>query len=527
MWPFRKRTSDIDEAPAREVSLPAEPAPLPLPSLGPFSTQEAFDAVANWMSGQGGINDPTIATKWLLAATEDWQSLINIYRTDWLAQKIVRKKPTDLMRPGYSLIWEGSGDKPKKGAKPAKGTSTEADQVRGAVSAWHADQKVTDAMIWAALFGGSIVLIGLKGQQLDHPLPIKDGKVDYSGIKKGELELLETFDRWRANYTGEMDRDPKSPNRGRPLYHNLSGDEGTLSAQQVHWTRVIRFDGAIVPWWTWRANACWHDSVLQVLLEQLKQYGSMTGAISALIPKARRDVIYAVKAAERASTQEGLQKMQNRMGAISRGSSIWNTLMLDKDLEHLEQQTFNFAGLSNIWEKAMKEVAGSTGYPVSILFGDEPAGMNATGDASLRNYYDELASIREHDLRVKHLAILEIITRSTLGYLPDGFSIEYKPFWQPTEGEIATVNKTMADADHIRIQDGVITPGLAAREAKERSLYRTMTQEDVDMAELAVPEPEEEEGPGTLEMHQEGPAKPIEPTTPPKEDDGPGEEEAA
>jgi hypothetical protein len=127
------------------------------------------------------------------------------------------------------------------------------------------------------------------------------------------------------------------------------------------------------------------------------------------------------------------------------------------------------------------------------LFGDEPAGMNATGDASQRNYYDDIASARETELKPQHLALLECIARHEFGELPPGFSIQYKPLWQASDLEKSTINLNRANADAIRIKDGVISPDLAARQAKEDSLYSTMTQEDVDMvAELKESMQEEE-----------------------------------
>jgi hypothetical protein len=168
--------------------------------------------------------------------------------------------------------------------------------------------------------------------------------------------------------------------------------------------------------------------------------------------------------------------------------------------EKLEQLTFNFSGLDKIWEKSMKEVAGGTGYPVSVLFGDEPAGMNATGDASQRNYYDDISAARETELRPLHTPLLECIARHEFGDLPPGFSIQYRPLWQASDVEKSTINLNRANADAIRIKDGVITPGLAARQNKEDNIYSTMTQDDVNQVkelDEAMPDEPEVEEPGT------------------------------
>ena len=474
---------------------PKRAEPERLQDLGPFPDRKAFDAVANWMTGQGGVNDPAIATRFLCAATESWQEIRNMVRAQWLARKVVWKKPQDMMRPGYDLVWEGLGEK-SKGKK-----NTDGDRVRAAiVRRWAANATLVKVQAMGRQFGGAILVPVVKGQLLSEPWPVKNGQVDYSLITKGSLQGIFVFDRWRANYTGLMDTDPASPNRGNPLSHMLTGVAGGFVGQEVHWSRVIRFGGDEVDEYTRISNAYWDDSVLQVVIEPLKQYGMLTSAVTSLVPKARQDVVYAKKAAAMAGTSEGQQKMAARYAAAHRLASLWNVLVLDMDNEKSEQRTFNFSGLDKIWEKAMKEISGAFGYPVSVLFGDEPAGLNATGDASLRNYYDNLSAERDNTFKAKHLSVLEWIVRDELGYVPDGFDVVYRPYWEPTAIEKATINKTRAEADHIRIDDQVITPGLAARETKEDSLYRSMTQEDVDNAELKVaPVDEGMEGDGTAE----------------------------
>jgi hypothetical protein len=345
-------------------------------------------------------------------------------------------------------------------------------------------------------FGGALLVPIVKGQLLDEPLPVKNGQIDYSSIKKGSLQGIFVFDRWRANHTGQIDVDPSSPNRGNPLFHMLTGVAGGFVGQQVHWTRVLRFGGDEVDEYTRISNAYWDDSVLQVVIEPLKQYSMLTSAVTSLVPKARQDIVYAEKAAQMAATAKGQEQMAARYAAAHRLASMWQVLVLDMKTEKSEQRTFNFSGLSSIWELAMKEIAGAFGFPVSVLFGDEPAGLNATGDASLRNYYDNLSAERDNTLKAKHLTLMEWIVRDELGRVPDGFDVVYRPYWEPTAMEKATINKTRAEADHIRIDDQIITPGLAARETKEDSLYRSMTQEDVDNAELKVPPVEDGDEPG-------------------------------
>jgi uncharacterized protein len=493
---------------------PAQPEPThALDAAGEISYgpggRVAYDGIVNWMTGQGGANDPATANQWAMAATQNWLALMNIHRSSWIAKKIIDKKPTDMLRSGWDPIWEGSGE--KKGGK-----QTQADQLRQSAIRFGLDAKLLEAMKWARLFGGSVIVIGIKGQLLTDPLPIKNGAVDYSGIKKGGLSFLKVYDRWRAAHDGVIDDKlsapdgSENPNCGQPEFHVLSSD-GSMMGPQVHWSRVIHFYGAVVPWWTWVANARWHDSVLQVLLDLLAQYESMTGAISSLIPKALRTLVMAKGLAKELA--EDPASISARYAATERMASMWKVSLYDKDKEEVIQQTFNFAGLDKIWEKSMKEVAGATGYPVSVLFGDEPSGMNATGDASQRNYYDDISAARESELKPAHLALLECIARHEFDELPPGFSLQYRPLWQASDLERSTINLNRANADAIRIKDGVITPELAMRQNKEDNIYSTATQEDVDMvkelAEAAQEAEEEAQNEPAPEVPPKG-GKPVE-----------------
>jgi phage-related protein (TIGR01555 family) len=471
---------------------------------GPLSPK-AFDAVANWMTGQGGTNDPATAMRYLFAATTDWQTISNMCRASWLARKIVWKRPRDMMRPGYNLIFEGMGDK-AKGA-----TETSGDRLRKSITRrWDADNKLIEGMAWGREFGGAIIVIDIKGQLLEDPLPIKDGMVDYSSIKKGTLNSLRVWDRWRANHDGQLDNDNESPNRGKPTFYVLSADGG-LAGQKVHWTRVLRFDGDIVDWWTWRANACWHDSVLQVVIDTLKQYDMLTSAISSLVPKARQDIVYAKDAAKLASTAEGRAGMAARFAATHRMASMYNVRVYDMDKEKTEQQTFSFGGLDNIWQKAMMETGAGASYPSSVLFDNQPSGLNASGESSVGNYFDDLAAERLNYLKPRQLALYEVIARNEFDVLPEGFDIDYKAFRSASEIEKSTINLNRANADAARLKDGVITAGLVAAQLKEDSVYSVMTQEDVDLAKLAPPPPEDDgseppDGSGGTKPAKEEPA---------------------
>lgn len=463
---------------------PAPPQPEPQPGLvqvGPYR-RVSIDAIVNAMAGAGGPYDKTTATTWAQSITENWQSLTNLFRVSWLAKKIVTCRNNDMLRGGILLDWDGHDKKSK-----------DSDAVKRALIRWKFGKLLRQSLYEKSLYGGSVIVLGIGNEDLSQPMPIKDGAVDYSGIKKGGLRYLHGFDRWRANHDGVIDSDLNSPNAGKPMYHVLSTAENIFAGQRVHWSRVIRFDGAPVPWITWRSNAMWNDSELQVVIDTLKSYDTTTKAIASLIFRANIDIIKSDHLIENLAADP--EAVQARYLHTQQYLSMFRMLLLDKEAEEFESHPFQFSGLDKIWEKIMLDVAGATGIPVTRLFGQAPAGLNATGDNDTRAYYDAVAADRELDVSPQIGSLLEVIVRNTLGYLPDGFEHSFPPLWQPTAVEKSQIEKTRADRDKLYIDCGVLTPGRVAGELKEDGVYRTMEDEDVKMAgELSMAGGDDEDG---------------------------------
>lgn len=73
------------------------------------------------------------------------------------------------------------------------------------------------------------------------------------------------------------------------------------------------------------------------------------------------------------------------------------------------------------------------------LFGRSPAGMNATGESDLTNYYDMVASIQKTDVSRSMYTLDEVLIRSALGSRPDDLFMTWRPLWQPSAVQRATI----------------------------------------------------------------------------------------
>ena len=445
-------------------------SPYPVPAEdAPSEVRHAYDSIVNWMSGLGGLADKARASQWAFAITENWQSLTNLYRSSWLARKIVRARADDMLRAGFDLDWDGH-DK----------NSDDVDAVKRAITRWGLISKLREALYWSNLYGGSVITLGC--DDMKKPLPVVDGLINFEQFGKGKLRYLHVFDRWRANHGGVIDSDIASPNAGKPVEHVIAASETGENGTQVNWTKVVRFDGALVPWITWRSNAMWHDSELQAVIEVLRSYDSTTSNIASLIFEANVDVLKANGITKALTTAGGIAALQERYAMIAAMKSNNRIMVIDKEKEDYDRKPFQFSGLDRIWEKIMLDVAGASSYPVTRLFGQAPAGLNATGDSDIRNYYDDVMSRMEIDLRPRLAVLLEVIIRNELGRMPDGFEFTFRPLWQQTELEKSQIGLNHANRDKTYFDCGAVTGGLLARQLKNDGTYATMEDDDVDMA---------------------------------------------
>jgi phage-related protein (TIGR01555 family) len=139
------------------------------------------------------------------------------------------------------------------------------------------------------------------------------------------------------------------------------------------------------------------------------------------------------------------------------GRSVAKALIIDADGETFERKPTPFTGLADLLDRFQSRLAAASRIPVTILMGEAPAGLNATGDADIRKFYDRVASY-QHDV-IK--PALEIVLRLLLleqGTEPGSWCIEFNSLYQQTEAEIADTRLKVAQADNIYATMGALFP---------------------------------------------------------------------
>ncbi|HEY4292066.1 anti-CBASS protein Acb1 family protein [Luteibacter sp.] len=422
----------------------------------------ASDTLQNLVAGLGDPRDKASYGRYVIGRVIDQNELEVLYRTNWLAGKVVDIPASDMTRAWVTRKTAFTDEQMKPFYALEKRLKLKA--------------KVKDAVAWGRLYGGSAIFVHVKGQDPKAPL-------DPATIQQGAHISLHVLDRYRASRgAGAAVLDPISSMFGQPETFRIAG-----TSLEVHHSRMIQFQGAELPWQQYITNGYWHDSVLQRLYDSLTRYDTVTQGTASMFFEAVVDVLKVAGLGDMLSTDEGTELVKKRFALAAMMKSFNRMLLIDGADDH-SQKTNSFAGVKDVMQQFMSDIAGGADIPATRLFGKSPDGMNASGDSDTRNYYDRISSDQEDDLRPPLELLDEVLMRASLGVYPDDLEMTFNPLWQMSDTEKATLEKTRADRDQVYLAIGVVTEGVVAAELLENGTYSKMTAKDVELAQqLAGP----------------------------------------
>lgn len=381
------------------------------------------DKLVNVVAGLGGDRDKASHSTYGAPTISD-QQLENAYRTAWLPRKIV-----DIPAQDATRRWRGwQADNPQI-------EKLEAEEKRLKLRS-----KVRQAMIKARLSGGSAIFIGTGAA--DPSKALNPEALGSAGIK-----YLTVLDR-KTLKAGELDKDVLSANYGRPKAYTMTAAAGG-SEVTIHPSHLVIFLGAEIPseMVAGMVEPGWSDSVLTSIMEAVKNSDNTMANMASLVFEAKVDVfkvpgLLGKLANDKTGVYESSLLKRFSLAALMKGTN--GALLMDAD-ELYESKSASFGGLPDVADRFLQAVAGAADIPATRLLGMSPAGMNATGDSDLRNYYDRLQSMQELDITPAMELLDECLIRSALGSRPPEVHYEWKPLWQASATEKATIGKTIAD----------------------------------------------------------------------------------
>lgn len=345
------------------------------------------------------------------------EQLINAYRGAWLPRKIVDIPALDATRRWRA--WQADKGQIEK---------IEAEEMRLALRS-----KVRQAMTRARLFGGAAIFIGTGEGNTSTPLKAE-------AIKSGGVRYLAVMSRRQLSPT-EKEQDPQQELYGKPKAYRLAG-----SQLDIHPSRLVIFTGGEHPEPELAsANEFgWGDSVLQAIFESIKQSDGTMANVASLVFEAKVDVIKIPDFMDRVQDPEFRKQVLERIQLAATAKGINGTLLLDA-LEGYETKSASFSTLPDIIDRFLQAVSGAADIPATRLLGQSPSGLNSTGEADLRNYYDRIQAMQELDVSPALSLLDDCLIRSALGTRPEQIHYIWNPLWQQTASERSENNKRTAD----------------------------------------------------------------------------------
>lgn len=412
----------------------------------------ARDSLTNLVSRMGTDRDKATHTIYRAPVLDDVQ-IANAYRGAWLPRKIVDIPALDSCRKWRN--WQAD-DKAIE--------LIEAEEKR-----LHVRVKVLEARTKARLYGGAAILIGTGDADLTKEL-------DLDGIGAGGIKYLTVLTR-RQLASGEIERDPASEWFNRPSLYTLSTRNG--EQVRIHPSRLVIFHGTAGADDDLgaSANQGWGDSVLVSVLDAIKNADSTAANIASLVFEAKIDIIKVPNFMANLADEGYKQKLLERYTLANTAKGINGTLMLDKEEEY-ESKSASFATLPDILAQFLQITAGAADIPVTRLLGQSPAGLNSTGEADLRNYYDRISAMQEIEMTPAMYRLDEALIRSATGGRDEDIHYNWAPLWQMSDKEKAEIFKAKADAARTLAGNGGTAEPLLPIEALSDALVNTFIEDN-------------------------------------------------
>lgn len=409
-----------------------------------------IDSIQNFLTrtgiGTGNANDG--ARYGLNPITRNRLQMEFVYRGSWIAGQVIDAVAEDMTREGVSIE---SDDKPDKQLELEKDVSR--------LQVW---PKLCESIKWARLYGGAIAMILIDGQ--DPSTPLRE-----DSIGEGQFKGLLPLDRWAVQPTLEDLVTEFGPDLGKPKYYDLLPDSGTgLTRMRIHHSRVIRLEGIELPYWQRISENYWGQSVLERLWDRLVAFDSATAGTAQLVYKAHLRT-YKVENLREIIAAGGpaLDGLVKQIDMIRRFQSNEGMTLMDKE-DEFEAHQYTFSGLDNVLLQMGQQLSGATGIPLVRLFGQSPAGLNATGESDLRTYYDNVKQQQESRLRPGTEKVYRIAYRSKFGKEPGKtFAIGFRPLWQMSDEQRANVTAAVTSAVTGAFDSHIIDRATALRELKQ------------------------------------------------------------
>lgn len=384
------------------------------------------DGLINALTGLGTSSDKARYSRYVSDQVLSDAELNALYTENWIAAKAIDIPASDMTRSWREVY----------GLDESQLKSFREEEKRLGLH-----KKVNQAIKWADLYGGAAIVLMVDGTgKPNEPLfP--------SMVKKGALKSVVVLDRMQITTGGVTVTDPFAAGFSLPEFYNVGGTS-------VHHSRVIRFVGTELPRTMAAQRSYWGDSVLCRMYKSIISAQTVCDVIPNLVQNSNIDVIKIPGLMDMVADCEGEQRFLKRMKAVTLSKSVCNALIIDAQ-ESFEKSSASLAGIKELVYDFLSIAAGAADIPLTRFLSTSPGGLNATGDADLRNYYDRIKANQESKLSPALEQLDAVMLPSLFGGVPEAYAFEFPSLWQIPAKEQAEIEEIRSRRDTAYVALGV------------------------------------------------------------------------
>jgi len=425
------------------------------------------DTLINLVSGLGTGKDKSANNSFTLRLV-DPLTLSSMHRGDWVSRKAVDIIPFDMTREWRN--WQGID-------------ATDIELIEETERRLGMTGKTFAGLQRSRLYGGSALYIGLKkpgniALELDPERVEKDGLAFVHVLSKDDLTV------------GPLIRDIANPRFGQPEWYGLASEGGNV---RIHPSRIVRLIGAPRVDPIQMTNDGWGDSILQVVYDAVMGASASQAHVLAMMPEAKVDIIRVPNLSVSLATPAGTALLTQRFTLANTLKSMINAVLLEsagedgKGGEDWSQKTLSFAQFPELLQQYMSVAAAACDIPATRFLSQSPGGMNSSGDADLRNYFDRIRA-EQRELSSALTILDECIVRSSLGERPPEVHHRWSSLWQVSDKERAETGKIVAETTNTLKTTGLFPDealkNVAANSLVELAVFPEFTSQ-IEEAEAA------------------------------------------
>ena len=351
------------------------------------------DGYVNMMNKYGTSKDTTEGYRFRAEPVVPDELLTMYYEGNGLFAKIIDTPAEEAIKHGFTL--ESTKDQKIE------------DFYTEALDELDWEETAMTAIRWARLFGGSIAVMMINdGRGIDEPL-------DWRNIRS--IDDIRVYDRSviQPDYQSMFSYDPRDPFRtrgsrlGMPEFYHVTSRTGSFT---VHDSRCLVFQNGILPENTTNSiYQLWGIPEYVRINRAIRDAEVAHGSATKLLDRSVQAVYKMKDLAAELATEEGEDRVLRRLQTIDMARGLLNSITIDSEGEDYDFRQFQFSGVSDVIDSTCNFLSALTSIPQTILFGRSPAGMNATGDADLENWYNYLERIQKRMVKKNLRYLLSVI----------------------------------------------------------------------------------------------------------------------